>query len=163
ERALVAEFHVVRAGDIGGGCAPGVRTDPVGHPVQLAVILQVRYVAVVRAAGRALLGDVDEGAVVAVALLAAPVRQIRADARFDQPLARRRQGPRQLRHALELTGAAGCRFRGRGRRAGAAVVAALLLVPEQIELVALAGLHGDAGEGCDGRLRLADRRTARVG
>ena len=165
EGALVAELQVVRAGDVGHRRVPVVLPHPVRRPVR-GSIGQVRDAAVQRTVRRALLGDANETArQVAGHLVAAPAREVVAEARGQQDAVGHRRIPRELLHALEAI-LVGRGFRRRDRRTAvdesalarlrpAPVVvgrvgragARLLLVPVDVELVARCRLQRETKAG----------------
>ena len=101
-RALVAELHGVGAGDVRRRGVPGVRADPVRAPaVQPAVDRGSGCCRWSAQPARALLGDLNEAAIVAGRLAVVPVGQVGADARFEQQLVGRGRRPLGLLHALE--------------------------------------------------------------
>ena len=133
-------------------------------PGVLAVVGQARDIPVVRAAGGggALLGDLNEAPIVARALTRVPVGQVRADPGFEQELVRRRRRPLGLLHALEpVVPPAGLGSRRRGALADA--VAADLLVPEEVQLVALRDLERQPEVRLQRAVTVAFGRPIRVG
>ncbi len=157
--ALVPDLDAVRTAHIGGGRVPGVRANPVGVPGCLIAIVETGDATVLRAAaapaeriarlrGGALLVHLNQIApcldrqrrVFGVAFAGIPVRQIRAQAGIEQQLVRASRCPLHLLHALPSV-IASARLRRIRCRTGAQAVVADLLVPEQIQLVALRQLE----------------------
>ena len=179
--ALVADLDAVGAAHERRRRVPGVGADPVGVPERLVAIVEAGDAAVLRARAApaegverlrrgALLVHLDhrpphvlrQRLVFRVAFARVPVRQVGAEARFEEQAVGGGGRPLHLLDALPaVVAAAG--LRRVGGVAGAEAVVAGLLVPEQVQFVARRQLQREAQRRLDRATAAGERRTLLVG
>ena len=150
EGALIPDLHAVRPGDVRHCPFPRVRPGEV-RAIVLRPVDDARSIAIREAAGRTLFGHLDQivrGIRDALEIAPSVIRAPEACLQ-QQPVGERRR-PRHLRHSKRQRLVRAVRFRRDDRwrrdpdRVSVALPAHPLLVPERADLVALAGLPGQA-------------------